>query len=99
MSSSSRTLAEDERTALADLFTAVGPEAPTCCEGWTTAHLASHLVVRERRPDALPGYGFETVGLPALARWSHRLEDRARTATPYAQQVALFRDGPPPWSP
>jgi uncharacterized protein (TIGR03085 family) len=99
MSSSSRTLAADERAALADLFLEVGPDAPTCCEGWTTAHLAAHLVVRERRPDALPGYGFESVGLPALAAWSHRLEDRARTATPYAEQVALFRAGPPPWSP
>jgi uncharacterized protein (TIGR03085 family) len=98
MSSSSRTLAAGERAALADLFTEVGPDAPTCCEGWTTAHLAAHLVVRERRPDALPGYGFETVGLPALAAWSHRLEDRARTGRSYAEQVALFRAGPPPWS-
>jgi uncharacterized protein (TIGR03085 family) len=98
MSSSSRTLVADERAALADLFTAVGPDAPTCCEGWTTAHLAAHLVVRERRPDALPGYGFESVGLPALAAWSHRLEDRARVSTPYAEQVALFRAGPPRWS-
>jgi uncharacterized protein (TIGR03085 family) len=87
-----------ERAALADLFTELGPGAPTCCEGWTTAHLAAHLVVRERRPDALPGYGFESVGLPALAAWSHRLEDQARLRTPYAEQVARFRAGPPPWS-
>jgi uncharacterized protein (TIGR03085 family) len=98
MSSSSRSLAAAERAALSDLFLELGPDAPTCCEGWTTAHLAAHLVVRERRPDALPGYGFESVGLPALAAWSHRLEDRARTATPYPEQVALFRAGPPPWS-
>jgi uncharacterized protein (TIGR03085 family) len=98
MSSSSRSLVTSERAALADLFLELGPDAPTCCEGWTTAHLAAHLVVRERRPDALPGYGFESVGLPALAAWSHRLEDRARTATPYAEQVSLFREGPPPWS-
>ena len=99
MSSSSRSVADGERTALADLFTEVGPEAPTCCEGWTTAHLAAHLVVRERRPDALPGYGFEAAGrLPALAAWSHRLEDQSRTGTPYAEQVARFRAGPPPWS-
>ena len=36
-----------------------GPDAPTCCAGWTTAHLAAHLVVRDRRPDALAGYGLE----------------------------------------
>ncbi len=99
MSSSSRALVAGERAALADLFTELGPDAPTCCEGWTTAHLAAHLVVRERRPDALPGYGFESAGLPALARWSHRLEDRARAAIPYAEQVARFRAGPPAWSP
>src|SRR5947209_5298100 len=99
MSSSSRSMIAGERAALADLFTQVGPAAPTCCAGWTTAHLAAHLVVRERRPDALPGYGFESVGLPALARWSHRLEDQARVGTPYAELVARFRAGPPPWSP
>ena len=99
MSSSSRSVAAGERAALADLFADLGPGAPTCCEGWTTAHLAAHLVVRERRPDALPGYGFEAAGrLPALAAWSHRLEDSARVATPYAEMVARFRAGPPPWS-
>ena len=43
-----------ERAALADLLDELGPDAPTCCEGWTTAHLAAHLVVRDRRPDACP---------------------------------------------
>ena len=98
MSSSSHALVAAERAALADVFHELGPGAPTCCEGWTTAHLAAHLVVRERRPDALPGYGFESVGLPALAAWSHRLEDQARLRTPYAELVARFRAGPPPWS-
>lgn len=36
-----------ERTALCDLFVELGPEAPTLCEGWTTADLAAHLVLRE----------------------------------------------------
>ena len=43
MTSSSRPLAERERAALADLLEELGPDAPTCCEGWTTAHLAAHL--------------------------------------------------------
>src|SRR5690606_24047731 len=38
--------ARAERHALADLLMAVGPDAPTLCAGWTTAHLAAHLVVR-----------------------------------------------------
>ena len=99
MSASSRSFPERERAELADLFESLGPDAPTCCAGWTTAHLATHLVVRDRRPDALPGYGLEEIGLggPA-ASWAHRLEDRLRRSTPYAEVVARFRAGPPIWS-
>jgi uncharacterized protein (TIGR03085 family) len=89
-----------ERAELADLFAELGPDAPTLCEGWSTAHLAAHLVVRERRPDALPGLGLEEVGVGGpLAAWSHRLEDRLRQSTPYGEVVARFRAGPPVWSP
>src|SRR3954453_6462173 len=95
MSTSSR-----ERAHLADLLDRLGPDAPTCCEGWTTAHLAAHLVTRDRRPDSLPGYGFEFIGprAPVPAR-SHPLEDDLRTSAPYADVVARFRAGAPPWSP
>jgi uncharacterized protein (TIGR03085 family) len=100
MSASSRTFPERERAELADLLDTLGPEAPTCCEGWTTAHMAAHLVVRDRRPDALPGYGTEEAGLGGpLASWSHRLEDRLRAATPFPDVVARLRSGPPLWSP
>jgi len=100
MSVSSPPLVDRERAELADLFDELGPDAPTCCEGWTTAHLAAHLVVREGRPDALPGLGLESVGLGApLVAWSHRLEDRLRHSTPFGDVVARFRAGPPPWSP
>src|SRR5829696_4216903 len=100
MVSSSLSVADSERAELADLLESLGPDAPTCCEGWTTAHLAAHLVVRDRRPDALPGYGLEEVGLggPA-ASWAHRLEGRLRRSTPYPEVVARFRAGPPVWSP
>ncbi|MFW3169036.1 TIGR03085 family metal-binding protein [Geodermatophilus sp. CPCC 206100] len=100
MTASSRPMAARERTALADLFDELGPGAPTCCAGWTTAHLAAHLVVRDRRPDALPGYGLEQLGAAApLTAWSHRLEDRLRTTTPYPEVVARVRAGAPVWSP
>jgi uncharacterized protein (TIGR03085 family) len=36
-----------ERQELCDLFLELGPDAPTLCEGWTTADLAAHLVLRE----------------------------------------------------
>ena len=100
MALSSRSFADRERAALADLLEELGPDAPTCCAGWTTAHLAAHLVVRDRRPDALAGYGAEEVGLAGpLASWSHRLEDRLRETTPYAEVVQRVRSGPAAWSP
>ncbi|TFV50277.1 TIGR03085 family metal-binding protein [Blastococcus sp. TF02A-35] len=100
MSASPRSLPERERAALADLLEEVGPDAPTCCEGWTTAHLAAHLAVRDRRPDALPGYGLEMVpGGERLGWWSHRVEDRLRTSTPYPEVVGQVRSGPPAWAP
>jgi uncharacterized protein (TIGR03085 family) len=100
VTASSPTFAERERGELADLLQALGPAAPTCCAGWDTAHLAAHLVVRERRPDALPGLGLEGAGVGGpLPVWSHRLEDRLRTSTPYPEVVGRLRAGPPPWSP
>ena len=100
MTSSSTPLAVRERAALADLLDAVGPDAPTCCEGWTTGHLAAHLVVRDRRPDAGPGYALETLPIGRLLHaHSTRLEERYRTSTPYAEAVARVRAGAPPWTP
>ena len=100
MISSSRPLAQRERTALADLLEELGPDAPTRCEGWTTAHLAAHLVTRDRRPDTMPGFALETtpVGGP-FATWSHHVEDRLRAGTRYADLVARVRSGPPRWLP
>ncbi|WP_448623799.1 TIGR03085 family metal-binding protein [Geodermatophilus sp. URMC 64] len=98
MSSSSRPLAERERADLADLLEALGPDAPTCCAGWDTAHLAAHLVVRDRRPDALPGYGLERLS-PVLGSWAHRVEDRLRGSTGYTDVVARVRSGPAAYLP
>jgi uncharacterized protein (TIGR03085 family) len=36
-----------ERRELCDLMIELGPDAPTLCEGWATADLAAHLVLRE----------------------------------------------------
>src|SRR4051794_40867234 len=48
----------------------------------------------------MPGFGLERFW-PAgpLSRWSHSVEDRARTGTPYPELVARVRTGPPAWSP
>jgi uncharacterized protein (TIGR03085 family) len=84
-----------ERAALADLLEQVGPEHPTCCAGWTTRHLAAHLVARDRRPDAMPGLA---LGGP-LAAWSRRVESRMRTGREYGRLVEEVRSGPPAWTP
>ena len=100
MSPSSRSFVDRERTDLADLMAKLGPDAPTCCAGWTTAHLAAHIVVRDRRPDAMAGYAAEGAGLGGpLVAWAHRAEEQLRTTTPYATVVARLRSGPPLWLP
>lgn len=83
-------LAQRERHALCDLFAELGPAAPTLCEGWTTADLAAHLVVRERRPDSGPG-----IVWPPLAGYTDRIRLAARDRTPWTQLVVTVRSGPP----
>jgi len=72
------------------LLDELGPDAPTLCEGWNTSDMAAHLVVRERRLDAGPG-----LVIPALHKWTERVERRRRDSTPYAELVQLVRSGPP----
>lgn len=47
--------AATEREELAAALLAAGPDAPTCCEGWTSKDLAIHLLLRQSRPDAALG--------------------------------------------
>jgi len=57
-----------ERMELCDLLLELGPDAPTLCEGWTTADLAAHLVLREhfhRWSDAQRAVE-KAKGLPAM---------------------------------
>ncbi|SDP03846.1 TIGR03085 family protein [Pedococcus dokdonensis] len=86
-------LARIERESLCDTFDQVGPDAPTLCSPWTTADLAAHLVIRERRPDLAPG-----IWLPPLAG---RLEESQAdyAGKPWPELVDLIRSGPPAWSP
>lgn len=79
-----------ERAALCDTLEEQGPDAPTLCEGWTTADLAAHLVARERRPDAGPGL---IVG-GAFARHTERVMNDQK-AKGYDWMVARLRSGPP----
>jgi uncharacterized protein (TIGR03085 family) len=81
-----------ERQRLADLLEKLGPDVPTLCEGWTTRDLAAHLVVRERRPDAV-------VGNYVRPLREHGENVRlAKAAQPYSAVLQEFRR-PPAWSP
>jgi uncharacterized protein (TIGR03085 family) len=79
-----------ERNALCDLFTRLGPTAPTLCAGWTTTDLATHLVVRERKPLAALG-----LVLAPLAPTLRKTMARTAAANSYDGLVALVRSGPP----
>ena len=83
-------LAQQERQTLCDLFVELGPDAPTLCEGWSTADLAAHLVVRERRPDSGPGLVW-----PPLAGHTEKVRRAERDRTPWEKLVATVRRGPP----
>jgi uncharacterized protein (TIGR03085 family) len=87
------TLAQRERAALADTLLAVGPEAPTLCEGWLARDLAAHLVVRERRPIASLG-----IWAPPLRSYATKVQDDL-AAQPWEQLVEQVRARPPLWHP
>ncbi|MEV3856201.1 TIGR03085 family metal-binding protein [Streptomyces sp. NPDC050095] len=87
------THAKRERLLLADLLEAVGPEAPTLCEGWTARDLAAHVVVRERRPDAAGGTLVKQLA-SRLERVQGEFADK-----PYEELIQLIRTGPPRFSP
>jgi uncharacterized protein (TIGR03085 family) len=80
------THARAERAALCDLLDRLGPGAPTLCEGWDTADLAAHLVLRERRPDAMPG-----IAVRALSGHTASVQRSLKAKHPYPKLVALVR--------
>ncbi|MGP4018157.1 TIGR03085 family metal-binding protein [Saccharopolyspora sp. 5N708] len=86
-------VASDERQQLCDLFERLGPDAPTLCDGWNTKDLAVHLVVRERRPDAVAGKFVK-----ALADRSERIQSELR-ALSWPELIDQIRQGPPKWNP
>ncbi|MEV4111823.1 TIGR03085 family metal-binding protein [Nonomuraea sp. NPDC049695] len=80
------THARDERTALCDLFDRLGPDAPTLCTGWSTYDLAAHLVLRERRPDAMGG-----IAIKPLAGYTASVQDGLKAKHPYPELVGMVR--------
>jgi uncharacterized protein (TIGR03085 family) len=82
--------ARDERAALCALLAETGPAAPTLCEGWRTADLAAHLVLRESKPVAAAG----VLGGP-LAGHTERTQQALLARYSYLQLVERIRTGPP----
>jgi uncharacterized protein (TIGR03085 family) len=85
--------ARAERGQLAELLRQLGPDAPTLCGDWTTADLAAHLVVRDRRPDSGPG-----LLVPALAGWTETVRRGALGSCGYQDLIDKVAR-PPWWSP
>jgi uncharacterized protein (TIGR03085 family) len=86
--------AQRERAALVETLRAVGPDAPTLCEGWTTRDLAAHLVVRERRLDATLG-----IALPMLADYTGKVQAKTAQSHSWEELVDMVSSGPPLYSP
>ncbi len=87
-------VAQRERAALVETMRAVGPDAPTLCEGWKTRDLAAHLVIREYRPDAAPG-----IVIPFFASRTARVQDEVAELTDWDALVDKIASGPPVYSP
>ena len=85
-------LADEERPAICDTLTELGPDQPTLCFGWTTRDMIAHLVMRERRPDA-------AVGILVRPFSGHMSKVMSQIAEqPYDELIATFRSGPPWWT-
>lgn len=86
--------AQRERSALVATLRNVGPQAPTLCAGWNTTDLAAHLVVRERRLDAILG-----IAVPFLADYTAKVQDKIARSTRWEDLIGLVASGPPLYSP
>lgn len=83
------------RARLARTAADLGPDAPTLDEPWTVRDLLAHLLLRDTRPDAMPG-----IGLPLAPLRRHTAAVQAAIAEgDFAAMLARFRSGPPRWSP
>lgn len=80
-----------ERLELCDLFTELGPAAPTLLDGWTTHDLAAHIVLRERDLVAGP-----CIALPDPFRtFAERRRATLAARHDFAWLVTRIRSGPP----
>ena len=74
----------------------LGPGAATLCTPWTVQDLLAHLVIRESRPDVLPGLGAR--GGP-LARHTGSVQRDVARDSSLEELAERVRSGPAPWWP
>ncbi|MFT3832158.1 MAG: TIGR03085 family metal-binding protein [Micropruina sp.] len=84
--------ARAERAHTCDALLAVGPTAPTLCEGWTASDLAAHLYIRDNEPSNAIG--------ALVPMFADRLDSRMTElkSGDYADLVEKVRRGPSKWS-
>jgi uncharacterized protein (TIGR03085 family) len=87
------TYARRERAALCNTLRAVGPDAPTLCEGWTARDLAAHLVVREHAPIGNLG-----IWLKPLAGYTERVQAEL-ASQPWEELIDQVAAPPALWHP
>jgi len=88
------TPATQERHRFAELLAQIGPDAPTLCGDWSTRDLAAHIVIRDRRPDAMPG-----ILIPKLAGYTDKVQSNLAQNEEYEDLTRKVGEGPPIWSP
>lgn len=84
------------RDLIATTALRLGPEAPTLCDPWMVKDLLAHLVVRESRPDVLPGIGLD---LGPLTRHTGQVQDATARESSLEDLAEQVRTGPPVWWP
>jgi uncharacterized protein (TIGR03085 family) len=82
---------QQQRQTLVAALRDLGPDAPTGCGDWTTADMAAHLYIRERRADAMPG----VLGRGPLAKHADRVMASVLRVHTYDHLVDRIAAGPP----
>ena len=85
-------ISKSERQGLVETLKALGPDAPTLCEGWFTKHLLAHLIMRETEPVNASGILLKG----RQKQTQNRLEE---LSTHFESNLSKLMSGPPLWNP
>ena len=85
-------ISKSERQGLVETLKALGPDAPTLCEGWMTKHLLAHLIMRETEPVNASGILLKG----RQKQTQNRLEE---LSTHFESNLSKLKSGPPLWNP